>query len=229
MLKRTNSLGAGVALVMLAVACSSSVDVDGGSESGTTASSSGTGGSSSASGTTGGVTGSASGTGGATGSSSSGTGGTGGGGGGGAGPAASRAKWSTIEHLICDGGAGPVGNLDDIHIVIDKLPFVCEGACEFEFTEPDSLDCSVDWRLHMRVPPAPGVYDLTQPDHMGGWLKAGPDPENPSRCQHHPLASGTVEITSVGPVEVTGVVSGVSALSAPDVDPNGPFTAPRCD
>lgn len=203
---------------MLAVACSDSGE--GGSGSGSTTGNSGTGGSSSASGTTGGVTGSASGTGGATGSSSAGTGA------GGAGPGASRATWSTVEHLICDGGAGPGGNLNDIHIVIDKEPFVCEGQCELQYAEQDSLDCAIDWRLHMRVPPAPGVYNLVNTEN---WLSTGPDPEYPSACQHHPLASGTVEITSVGPVEVTGVVSGVSALSAPDVDPNGPFTAPRCD
>jgi hypothetical protein len=38
-----------------------------------------------------------------------------------------------------------------------------------------------------------------------------------------------VEITSVNDVEVVGAVSNVAIAEVPDVDPNGPFTAPRCD
>jgi hypothetical protein len=161
----------------------------------------------------------------ASGSASAAASGSGGAGGGGIGSA--RAAAVSYTNLNCDGGAGPGGDLTDLRLIIDEDPFVCESPCQTVYYGDIDVDCEDDWRLHVRVPATPGVYDVGATASV--WLISGVDPMNPAACASHSAASGTVEITSVSDVEVVGTVSNVSIGDVPGVDPNGPFTAPRCD
>lgn len=141
-----------------------------------------------------------------------------------------RASWVNVSSLDCDGGNGPGGDLTDIHVVFDQKPFTCEGACNLVFLHYGDIECESDWRLHMRFPAAPGVYAVGPAGAESTVaLVSGPGADVPSACEEHQVLGGTVEITSVTATEVTGVVSGIAVASAPGVDPNGAFTATRCD
>jgi hypothetical protein len=110
-----------------------------------------------------------------------------------------------------------------IDLTIPDRPANCGALLEFP------PKCEPAWRIRLSIPPAlqrPGVYRLAEEGELfsyrdgqapsgGAWVKG-------ARCENtggH--FDGTLEISSIDPTGITGVLSGAGAA-------DGPFRAERC-